>query len=169
MSANMHKTFGGGTESNTKISGLLGGTQVLTMRGYLPISSLEAGDRVVTRNGMCTLKELHVERHMMRPIRVGQGTLGFSRPNSDMLMAPDQEVMVRDWRAEMLFGRDMVIVNINTMVDGKYIAEEADLDIHEVYQLRFEGEEIFYADGIEVISDFTAETAEDTQDVHEAA
>ena len=88
MSANMHKTFGGGTESNTKLSGLLGGAQVLTMRGYLPISSLEAGDRVVTRNGMRTLKELRLERHMMRPIRVGQGTLGFSRPNAEMLLAP---------------------------------------------------------------------------------
>lgn len=155
MSANMHKTFHGDT--TTKLSGLLGGSQVLTLRGYVQISSLEAGDRVVTRNGTRTLKELHVERHMMRPIRVGQGTLGFSRPNSDMMMAPGQEVMVRDWRAEMLFGRDMVIVNINTMVDGKYICEEAELDLHDVYQLRFEGEEIFYADGVEIVSDYVSE------------
>ena len=169
MSANMHKTFGGGNDTITKLSGLLGGSQVLTMRGYMPISSLEAGDRIVTRNGMRTLQELRVERHMMRPIRVGQGTLGFSRPNADMQMAPDQEVMVRDWRAEMLFGRDMVIVNISTMVDGKYIAEEAELDIHEVYQLGFEEEEIFYADGVEVISNFAAEIAADPEKVFVAA
>ncbi len=167
MSANMHKTFHGDT--TTKLSGLLGGTRVLTMRGYMPINSLEAGDRVVTRNGMRTLQELHVERHMMRPIRVGQGTLGFSRPNTDMLVAPDQEVMVRDWRAEMLFGRDMVIVNINTMVDGKYIFEEPELDLHDVYQLRFEGEEIFYADGVEVVSDFAAEAVEGPEDIRAAA
>ncbi|SFR51731.1 Hint domain-containing protein [Litoreibacter janthinus] len=169
MSANMHKTFGGGIETNTKLTGLLGGAQVLTMRGYMPIAGLEVGDRIITRNGMRTLQELRVERHMMRPIRVGQGTLGFSRPNADMLMAPDQEVMVRDWRAEMLFGRDMVIVNISTMVDGKYIAEEEELALHDVYQLRFDGEEIFYADGVEVISDFTAETAEGSHKVREAA
>jgi len=161
MSANMHKTFHGDTTTN--LTGLLGGSQVLTMLGYMSISSLKAGDRIVTRNGMRTLQELHVERHMMRPIRVGQGTLGFSRPNADMLVAPDQEVMVRDWRAEMLFGRDMVIVNINTMVDGKYIVEESELDLHDVYQLRFEGEEIFYADGVEIVSDFV------TEELHVAA
>ncbi|EPX80162.1 Hint domain-containing protein [Litoreibacter arenae] len=169
MSANMHKTFGGGNETITKLTGLLGGTQVLTMRGYVPIESLEAGDRIVTRDGMRNLKELHVQRHMMRPIRVGQGTLGFSRPNTDMLMAPDQEVMVRDWRAEMLFGRDMVIVNISRMVDGKHIAEDTELDLHDVYQLRFDSEEIFYADGVEVISDFATEVVENVETAVEAA
>ena len=157
MSANMHKTFHG--ENDIKLIGLLDGSQVLTLRGYLPVSSLEAGDRIVTRNGTRTLRELHVERHMMRPIRVGQGTLGFSRPNTDMMVAPDQEVMVRDWRAEMLFGRDMVIVNINNMVDGKHITEDPELDLHDLYQLRFDSEEILYADGVEVVSSFVAENA----------
>ena len=169
MSANMHKSFGAGADSNTKITGLLGDTQILTMRGYAPISSLKAGDRIVTRNGMRALKSLHVERHMMRPIRVGQGTLGFSRPNSDMLIAPDQEVMVRDWRAEMLFGRDMVIVNVSTLVDGDHIAEDTELGLHDVYKLRFDQEEIFYADGVEVISDFIAEAAQGSETIHVAA
>ena len=69
----------------------------------------------------------------------------------------------------MLFGRDMVIVNINTMVDGKYIFEEPELDLHDVYQLRFEGEEIFYADGVEVVSDFAAEAVEGPEDIRAAA
>lgn len=167
MSANMHKTF---QQGNTpKLSGLLGGAQVLTLRGYMPIKSLEAGDRIVTRNGMRTLQEINVESHMMRPIRVGQGTLGFSRPNADMMMAPDQEVMVRDWRAEMLFGRDMVIVNINTMVDGKHIAQEPELALHDVYQLRFEEEEIFYADGVEIVSDFAEALVETHEDIYAVA
>ena len=152
-----------------KLNGLLGGAQVLTLRGYMPIKSLEAGDRIVTRNGMRTLQKLHVETHLMRPIRVGQGTLGFTRPNADMMMAPDQEVMVRDWRAEMLFGRDMVIVNINTMVDGKHIAQEAELAMHDVYQLRFEDEEIFYADGVEIVSDFAEASVVDPEDIYAAA
>lgn len=169
MSANMHKTFGGETETKTKLTGLLGGSQVLTMKGYMPIKSLKAGDRVITRNGMCTLLEMHVESHMMRPIQVGQGTLGFTRPNTDMQMAPDQEVMVRDWRAEMLFGRDMVIVNINTMIDGKYISQAPKAEVHDIYQLRFAGEEIFYADGVEIVSDYTTEANELSEDILVAA
>ena len=169
MANNMHKTFGEGTKTNAKLRGILGNAQVLTMNGYVPISSLEAGERVITRNGMRILKELRVERHKMRPIRVAQGTLGFSRPNSDMLIAPDQKVLVRDWRAEMLFGRDMVVVNINTLLDGEYIVEDAELGVHDVYQLRFDSEEIFYADGVEVISEFSAEAAADAGKINEAA
>ncbi|MEP3345294.1 MAG: Hint domain-containing protein [Litoreibacter sp.] len=167
MSANMNQNFHRETEN--KVTGLLGGSQILTMRGYVPISSLKAGERIVTRNGMRTLSDLHVESHMMRPIRVGHGTLGFSRPNADMMIAPDQEVMVRDWRAEMLFGRDMVIANISTMVDGKYIAEEQELALHDVYQLRFDSEEVFYADGLEVISDYAEASVMGPEDIYAAA
>lgn len=153
MSANMHKTFGGGTDTN--LAGLLGGTQVLTMTGNVPIEDLKAGDRIITREGMRPLMALHVEEHQMRPILVSQGTLGFNRPTEAMMMAPDQEVMVRDWRAEMLFGRDMVIVNINTIVDGKYIVQDSDAAMHKVFQLHFAQEEIFYADGVEIVADYT--------------
>ncbi len=151
MSANTHKTFGGG-KTNNKLSGLIEGAQVLTLNGYVPIEELQPGQRIITRSGMRVLREKRLESHMMRPIRVGRGTLGFTRPNADMLMAPDQEVMVRDWRAEMLFGRDMVIMDIARLVDGKYISQMEELEMHNVYQLAFDEEEIFYADGVEIIS-----------------
>ncbi|WP_158269910.1 Hint domain-containing protein [Litoreibacter ponti] len=165
----MNQSFGGGNEIKAKQSGLLGGVRVLTMNGYQPIEALQAGDRVVTRNGMRVLADIYVEEHLMRPIRVGQGTLGFNRPDTDMMMAPDQEVMVRDWRAEMLFGRDMVIVNINTMVDGKYIVEAETEQLHKVYQLQFEQEEIFYADGVEIVSDYATAVAAEAQQLLQAA
>lgn len=161
MSANMNKTFGGGNETKAKLAGLMAGTQVLTMKGYVPIEDLKAGDRIITRNGMRPLMSLHVEEHEMRPILVSQGTLGFNRPNDHMKMAPDQEVMVRDWRAEMLFGRDMVIVNINTIVDGKYIAQDDVAAMHKVFQLHFADEEIFYADGVEIVADYDAAVEEE--------
>lgn len=167
MSANMHKTFGGGTETKAKLAGLMGGTRVLTVKGYVPIEELQAGDRIITRNGMRSLMALHVEEHAIRPIHVGQGTLGFNRPTETIMMAPDQEVMVRDWRAEMLFGRDMVIVNINTIVDGKYIAQDETLATHKVFQLHFADEEIFYADGVEIVADYA--TAMEQEQLLEAA
>lgn len=153
------------TKSQT---GLLGGCNVLTMKGYVPISELEVGDRIITRNGLRVLRELAVTTHTFRAISVGKGTLGYSRPTTAMLMAPDQEVMVRDWRAEVLFGRDAVIIPIERMVDGKYIAQQEELKDHNVYELRFDGEEVFYADGVEIISKL-AMSSQDTLDVAEAA
>ncbi len=155
MSANMHKTFGGGTEiagEREAVTGLAAGNNILTMTGYVKVEDLKAGDRIITRNGARILRELVATTHMMRPIKVGSNTLGYSRPASEMLMAPDQEVMVRDWRAEVLFGEDFVITRINRMVDGKYISESAVLAEHTVYELCFDEEEIYYADGVEIIS-----------------
>lgn len=160
MAANMLDTHGGGNEMNnaaetTKVTGLLGTCNVLTMTGYKPIAELTAGERIITRNGLRVLRELSVTTHTFRAVCVGKGTLGFSRPTTDMKIAPKQEVMVRDWRAEVLFGRDAVIVPIERMIDGKYIAEEAEVEAHNVFELRFDGEEVFYADGVEIISKLT--------------
>lgn len=154
MSANMHKTFGGGTAITNQEAktGLLAGNNILTMTGYAKIEDLKAGDRIITRNGARILRDVVKSTHEMRPIKVGPNTLGYSRPASEMLVAPDQEVMVRDWRAEMLFGEDFVIIEINRMVDGKYISEDEKLAEHDVYELCFDEEEIYYADGVEIIS-----------------
>ncbi len=156
MSANMHSDFGGGKMddfmTDATATGLLSGNQVLTMAGYTRIEDLKAGDRVITRNGARVLQDVTATTTIMRPIKVGSNTLGFSRPNAEMLLAPGQEVMVRDWRAEMLFGADFVIMPIDRMVDGKYIAQAEDEAEHTSYELCFEEEEIFYADGVEVVS-----------------
>ena len=138
------------------------------MRGRMPICDLQAGDRVITRSGLRILRELRVTTQTFRAIAVGKGTLGYTRPSEDMLMAPDQEVIVRDWRAEILFGRNAVIMPIERMVDGKYIAQQEALTKHKVYELRFDREEVFFADGIEVITTLTTADT-DTQDMVTAA
>lgn len=151
-------------KSQTPINGLLGSCHVLTMRGRMQISELQAGDRIITRSGLRILRELRVTTQSFRAIAVGKGTLGYTRPTEDMLMAPDQEVIVRDWRAEILFGRNAVIMPIDRMIDGKYIAQQEAMTEHKVYELRFDREEIFFADGIEVLTTLTTADV-DTQDL----
>lgn len=145
----------------TPQTGLLGSCNVLTMTGYVPIANLKAGDRIITRNGLRVLRELSLTTRTFRAITVGKGTLGYSRPTTEMLIAPDQEVMVRDWRAEVLFGRDAVIIPISRLVDGKYIAEQQEMKEHAVYELRFDNEEVYYADGVEIISKLAALTSDE--------
>lgn len=154
MSANMHETFGGGTEITPQHAqtGLLAGNNILTMTGYVKIENLSVGDRIITRNGARILREVIKTTREMRPIKVSPNTLGYSRPASRMRVAPDQEVMVRDWRAEMLFGKDFVITRVSRMVDGKYIAEDEERGTYQTFELCFDQEEIYYADGVEIIS-----------------
>ena len=156
MSANMHLDFGGGTMDETTTTstakGVLAGNKILTMDGYRAVEVLKAGDRLITRNGVRVLRGVSIETSRMRPVRIRANTLGFSRPNAEMFLAPGQEVMVRDWRAEMLFGQDFVIMPVHRILDGKYIAEMEDEAEVAAYTLCFDEEEIFYADGVELIS-----------------
>lgn len=166
MSASTLPMTGGGTQMTkptfapaAEITGLMGSSRVMTLGGMKPISTLKAGDRIITRNGVCKLRELCVSKRSFRAVRVGKGTLGYTRPSAEMLIAPDQEVMVRDWRAEVLFSRDCVIIPIERMIDGKFIAQDQDVREHDLYELRFDKEEVFYADGVEIISKLTTANA----------
>lgn len=132
--------------------GLLAGSMVLTMDGYQSVETLTPGTRLITRNGVRPLKSVDISEKLMRPIRIAQGTLGCSRPKQDMLVAPHQEVLVRDWRAEVLFGTERAIVPVSRMVDGTHIRPTQAEALHTSYTLHFEAEEVFYADGMEFVS-----------------
>jgi hypothetical protein len=132
--------------------GLLAGSMVLTMDGYKAVETLSAGTRMITRNGVRVLSSIKVSEKMMRPIRIAQGTLGCSRPKQDMLVAPHQEVLVRDWRAEVLFGSEQAMVPVSRMVDGTHIKPTEKEALHTSYALCFDAEEVFYADGMEFVA-----------------
>lgn len=154
------------TNTNTTLdtipqSGLIAGAIVMTLNGPKPVEALQAGDRIITRNGMRVLKDVVTTKTFMRPIRIAHGTLGCSRPKQDMLVAPGLEILVRDWRAEVLFGSPEAIVPVSRMVDGTHIAPFETEGFYTTYTLAFDNEEIFYADGIEVVAPQNATTAQE--------
>jgi hypothetical protein len=140
------------TPNMTPLPGIVAGAQILTMRGYAAIETLRPGDRLITRRGARELREISSETRAFRPVRIGPNTLGFSRPKSEMLVAPGQEIMVRDWRAQMLFGQDSVIMPIARLVDGEFIAQDAQIANYKTFELKFDTNEVLYADGVEVMS-----------------
>ena len=133
-------------------SGLVEGCSVLTLDGYVTISELRPGARIVTRRGLRVLREIDCSTRNFHAVRITKGTLGFYRPNRDLLMAPDQELFVRDWRAQLLYGQNSVILPIGRLTDGTYIREDDMAMMHTVYDLRFDEEEVFYVDGVEVMA-----------------
>ena len=147
------------SSAEASIKGLLTGSMVLTMNGYRAIETLKVGERLVTRGGVRVLTRVQSQQAQMRPIRISEGTLGCSRPKQDMMVAPAQEVIVRDWRAEVLFGSETTVVAVSRMVDGKHIAPVAEKGIHTAYSLHFASDEVYYADGMEFFA--SADTSAD--------
>jgi hypothetical protein len=134
------------------VHGVMEGCSVLTLDGYVSIDALEIGARVVTRRGLRYLRAVESSIHYFHAIRIKKGTLGFYRPHRDLCMAPDQELFVRDWRAQLLYGQPSVILPVGRLTDGTYICEDRAAKMHRVFDLRFDEEEVFYVDGVEVMA-----------------
>jgi len=100
---------------------------------------------------MAVLRDIKVEKHRTQAIRIKAGSLGHTRPDRDMIVAPQAQIHIRDWRAEALFGASAAMVAADRLVDGEYLAFQ---DSHELtlYTLTFDRQHILYADGVEMAS-----------------
>ncbi|MDP4032156.1 MAG: Hint domain-containing protein [Pseudorhodobacter sp.] len=130
--------------------GLSAGTLVLTLDGALPVENLMPGDRVITRDGARTLRGVHVKlQHDTAMIRVSASTLGAEQPEDDMLIPPDQQILIRDWRAKALKGTHQALVHANRLIDGEYIRAET-VSVQRLFRLDFDAAAVIYAGGLEL-------------------
>jgi hypothetical protein len=130
--------------------GLVAGSPVLTLSGEKPVELISPGDRVITRNGARAV--LAVEVTVLpkdRVVRISEGVLGKDRPEVDVLVAPGQPILIRDWRAKALAGVTQAVVAAQKLCDGEYIRSEEQDGIR-VFSLRFAGPEVIYAAGLEL-------------------
>ena len=107
------------------------GTLIGTPSGEVPIEDLEIGDLVLTEEGGIKpirwigrkyLDSLFLARAQhLRPILVRAGALGEGIPHCDLILSPNHRVLLRDWRAEYLFGESEVLVAIKTLVNDSNI------------------------------------------------
>ncbi len=133
-------------------TGIMAGARVLTMRGYQPVEELKTAEKIITRSGMCVLRALTISHVNCAPLRISHDALTKDRPNSEMYLMPGQKVLLRDWRAKVMFGHDMVIVPLDRLKDDEYITQEPHARSCKFYNLHFDEEQIFYADGVELVS-----------------
>ena len=131
-------------------TGLLAGTQVLTLAGEIPVEFLNPGDRIITRAGARTLCRITARTiRNARVARLSAGSLGHDRPGRDLMIGADQPVLVRDWRAKALFGAPQAMVPVSRLADGHYV-RVVTLVTAQVITLEFDRDEIVYADGVEL-------------------
>ena len=134
----------------TSSFGIAFGTPVMTLDGSLPVEHLQPGCRVITRSGTARISEVHVTVvRNARVIRIGSDALGVNRPADQVVVSPDQPILIRDWRATALYGTAQAVVPASRLVDGEYIRAEV-LDEVRFYALRFEKDVVIYAAGLEL-------------------
>lgn len=136
---------------NSKTMGLCAGTIVLTMKGEMPVEALQFGDRIITRDtGMATLRALKTTPAVTKLVTIKAGTLGNTRPDKDMSVAPDTLILIRDWRAQALFGKAQAAVPASRLIDGEYVVTQASDAPATLYTLDFGADHVIYADGVEI-------------------
>jgi hypothetical protein len=102
------------------------GSRIATHRGELPIESLSAGDRVITRdNGIQTirwvgktqmfLQDFQAEPHLL-PVFIRQGALGKGLPERDMMVSPNHRILVANERTSIRFAEREVLVAAKHLV-----------------------------------------------------
>ena len=139
-------------QAGIAVAGICAGTTIMTLDGEIPVEHLTPGDRVITRDsGMAILKNVTRHTVRMQPVRIKAGSLGHTRPDRDMIVAPGTRLHIRDWRAEALFGTRAALVEASRLIDGEFLALGEPVDMS-VYDLHFDREHILYADGIELAS-----------------
>ncbi|WP_370401748.1 Hint domain-containing protein [Sulfitobacter sp. JB4-11] len=88
------------------------GTMIETSKGSRAVETLTPGDLVQTRDGglqplRWVGQTLVAAQGDLAPIVISAGTFGNTR---DLVVSPQHAVLLDDWRAEMFFGQDEVLV-----------------------------------------------------------
>ncbi len=133
-----------------ELAGLTMGTKVMTMEGELPVEFLSSGDRIITRAGVRCLTALSVRVEQdVQMVRIGASTLGFDRPGTETLVPLNQMILIRDWRAQALYGAPQALVAAGRLADGEMIKIETVAEAR-IFTLAFDRDVVIYADGLEL-------------------
>ncbi len=132
--------------------GLLAGSVILTMDGEMPVEFLNVGDRIITRDsGVATLRSITTRKITSRTVSIKAGSLGHTRPDRDVTLPAGQKLLIRDWRAEALYGTKQALINAERLADGEFVTINTAREIT-VFQLEFDTAQVIYADGLELAS-----------------
>lgn len=145
------------------------GSRILTPLGERPVEELRAGDMLVCGDGLhrpvrwaggrkLAAQELQ-EAPRLRPVRLRENALAPGTPARDLLLSPQHRVLLRDWRAEMLFGEEAVFVPAGSLVNDSSIRQDPAGEGVEYFHLLLDGHHTVFAEGVECETLMPAEVA----------
>ncbi|AZV79066.1 hypothetical protein EBB79_15095 [Parasedimentitalea marina] len=140
------------SSSIAPMTGLVRDTVVLTRSGEVLVQHIQADHHIVTRDAGLVRVQIVVHQHVMSPtISVAAGSLGDTRPEHEMILPANQQILIRDWRAQALFGCNQALVPASSLVDGEYICHQGQ-QMLDLYSVHLERLHVIYAGGLEVAS-----------------
>ncbi len=124
------------------------GTRLTTPNDEIPVEELAVGDLVETLdNGAQPIAWIGQRtvpaKEPFAPIIFQKGAIGNKR---ELRLSPQHRVLVRDWRAELLFGESEVLVAAKHLVNGDTIYSSESDEIT-YFHILFEKHEIVYSEG----------------------
>lgn len=133
------------------------GTLVETRTGPVPVEAITEGREVrvasgalrpVTWIGRRVVSAEELARHPeLCPIRLRPGALGPGIPKRDLVVSPQHKVLIRDARAEILFGSADVLVPAKALVDGVNVIRESPPDGVEYFHLMLQRHDLLLTEG----------------------
>jgi Ca2+-binding RTX toxin-like protein len=136
------------TLDNTNVACFTQGVLIDTVEGPVAVENLRRGMRLKTfDNGDRPVRAV-LRRNVdatgdLAPICITAGALGNSR---DLLVSPAHRMLISDWRAQMLFGADEVLVSAGNLVRGDLIYRVPQPRIM-YYHILMDRHEVIFAEG----------------------
>ena len=136
------------TEDNTNVACFTEGTLIETVDGPVAIENLQRGMLLKTldngdRPVRAVLRRTVNATKDMAPVCITAGALDNTR---DLLVSPAHRMLISDWRAQMLFGADEVLVSACNLVRGDMIYRSPRPTITYLHIL-MDSHEVIYAEG----------------------
>lgn len=134
------------------------GSRIATETGPIRVEALAPGMRVKLHGGgTAEVRQVLMKRYPLAavredrrfwPVRIGAEALGPGRPRRAVELSPQHRVLVRDWRAQIYFGEEAVLVPAIKLTNGdsiRQVAPEGDL----VYvHVALAGHEVLICEGL---------------------
>jgi len=135
--------------------GLISGTPVLTSEGLMPVEYILPGDEVITASGdsrQVVAVRLAVVRRMdvicFAPHAGGRSGFGAG---AALTLPAHQPVVLRDWRAQVVYGSDEVLSPAAALVDGAGVTRKSATNVA-LFQIQLECDDVVMAGGLKLAS-----------------
>lgn len=138
------------------------GTLIDVKGGQMPVEDLQIGDMVRTKdNGYQPVRWIASRRLNaaefaadpgLRPIRIQAGALGTAKPVRDLVVSQQHCILIDDWRCELLFGEDEILVPAMALLNDGSVTIDHSGEAVTYYHFMFDKHEIVYSNGVETES-----------------
>jgi len=136
----------------TGVTGFVAGTKVATQHGWQDVTTIKAGDTVLTFDGglqtvvsveenLAWEDDFFCPEHLW-PMHVPAGALGN---REDMTLMPEQAVLIESDVAEEVFGDPFTMIKAASLEGYRGITQNRPMNLFKVITLRFQNEQVVFA------------------------